>query len=316
MNQATKVAPKPARMTFAAVTKGRRDMPLRILVAGVGGVGKTTFAAAAPSPIFLSAEAGDDNFDVARFPTPQAWQDVLDAVRLLADEKHDYKALVIDTLDGLEPLVWRAVVDRDSKAKTIEDVGGGFQKGYVAAVDEWRILLAALERLRAVGMTVILLAHVTVKNFKNPLGADYDRFIMKLEPRAGAVFHEWSDLHLFAQFDTWVVEEGKKRPKGMSTDVRIVHTMRTAAFDAKNRYSLPASLPLSWDDVMQAVRQRQVAQPGEIRAAIEALLVGADDELATKVRATVAKAGDDAVKLAEIENRVRARVAQPKEGGQ
>jgi hypothetical protein len=234
---------------------------------------------------------------------------VLDAVRALAEERHDYKTLVIDTLDSIEPLCWRAVVERDTKAKSIEEVGGGFQKGYVAAVDEWRSLLSQLERLRGVGMAVILLAHVGVRNFKNPLGPDFDRFVMKLDPRAAAVFAEWSDLHLFAQFETWVDAEKGKRPKGMSTDVRVVHTRRTAAFDAKNRFSLPETLPLSWDDVIAAVRQRQVASPAELRVAIDAALEGHGGELAEKVRAAVAAAGDDAVRLAEIDNRLRARLA-------
>lgn len=304
------VPSKPApRLSLASVTRGRREQPLRILLAGIGGVGKTTFAAAAPGAIFLGAESGDDNFDVARFPPPQTWQDVLDAVRALAEEKHDHRTLVIDTLDSIEPLCWRAVVERDGKARTIEDVGGGFMKGYTAAVDEWRVLLSQLERLRGIGMAVVLLAHVAVKNFKNPLGPDFDRFVMKLDPKAAAVFHEWSDLHLFAQFETWVEAEKGKRPKGMSTDVRVLHTRRTAAFDAKNRYSLPETLPLSWDDVMAAVKQRQVATPSELRAAIEAALEGQSAELASKVRTAVTAAGDDATKLAEIDNRLRARLA-------
>jgi hypothetical protein len=301
---------KPAtRLTLASVTKGRREQPLRILLAGISGVGKTTFAASAPSPIFLGCEAGDDNFDVSRFPPPSSWQDVLDAVRALAEEKHDYQTLVVDTIDSIEPLCWRAVVERDGKARSIEDVGGGFQKGYTAAVEEWRSLLSQLERLRGAGMAVVLLAHVAVRNFKNPLGPDFDRFVMKLDQRAAPVFSEWSDIHLFAQFETWVEGEKGKRPKGMSTDVRVVHTRRTAAFDAKNRYSLPETLPLSWDDVMLAVRQRQIASPAELREAIEAALDGHSGELATKVQAAVSAAGDDAVKLAEIDNRLRARLA-------
>jgi hypothetical protein len=302
---------KPAtRLTLASVTKGRREQPLRILLAGISGVGKTTFAASAPSPIFLGCEAGDDNFDVSRFPAPASWQDVLDAVRALAEEKHDYQTLVVDTLDSIEPLCWRAVVERDSKAKSIEDVGGGFQKGYTAAVEEWRSLLSQLERLRGAGMAVVLLAHVAVRNYKNPLGPDFDRFVMKLDQRAAPVFAEWSDIHLFAQFETWVEggEKGK-RPKGMSTDVRVLHTRRTAAFDAKNRYSLPETLPLSWDDVMLAVRQRQVAEPDELRAAIAAALEGQSGELVTKVHVAMDAAGDDAARLAEIDNRLRARLA-------
>ena len=56
----------------------------------------------------------------------------VDAVRALAAGGHDFKALVIDTLDHAEPLVWSHVCSA-AKVDSIEAVGGGFGKGYVAA---------------------------------------------------------------------------------------------------------------------------------------------------------------------------------------
>ena len=58
----------PSKMTLDAITRGKIEKPLRLLVIGVDGVGKSTFAAAAPSPIFLDAEDGSNNLDVARLP--------------------------------------------------------------------------------------------------------------------------------------------------------------------------------------------------------------------------------------------------------
>ena len=48
--------------------------------------GKSTLAAAAPSPIFLCAEDGISHLDAQRFPTPESWQDVLDAVAQLTTD--------------------------------------------------------------------------------------------------------------------------------------------------------------------------------------------------------------------------------------
>lgn len=300
------------RMSLAAVTRGRVEAPLRLMLYGVPGVGKSTFASAAPNAIFLGAEDGSNNLDVARFPIPASWGDVLDALGELARTKHEYRTLVIDTVDSLEPLCWQVVIGRDSKAKTLEDVGGGYGKGAKAAVDEWRVFMSALERVRAAGITTVLLAHAQVKTFKNPEGPDYDRFSMKMEPQAGSVLAEWCDMQLFAQFEAWVKQERGQRAKGASTDVRIVHTQRTAAFDAKNRYSLPDRLPLGWDDIMSAVRDRRVASPADLRAAINSALEGAAEDIAAKVRAALGRAGDDTTKLAELDNWVRAKVA-PKE---
>ncbi|MCS6901519.1 MAG: MAPEG family protein, partial [Myxococcales bacterium] len=76
--------------------------PLRVVLYGVEGVGKSTFASQAPDPIFLCAEEGAVGLDVARFPTAHTWIEVLEAIRVLTHEEHPYKTLVIDSLDWLE----------------------------------------------------------------------------------------------------------------------------------------------------------------------------------------------------------------------
>lgn len=291
----------PKRMTLSSVVTGPTD-PWRVLLYGEPTVGKSTFGASAPAPIFLGAEDGTGRLDVPRFPPAQTWRDVLDALRELTEEPHAYKTIVIDTLDSLEPLVYRHVVGRDPKAENIEQVGGGFQKGYVVAVDEWRVFLTALERLHsATGMKIILLAHAAVVKFKNPEGSDYGKFSLKLEQRSAPVFVEWSDMCLFGQFETWTEEERGKRPRGASTDMRLMRTRRTAAYDAKNRYSLPQTMPMcSWDELMAAVRAG--ADPATLRAAIEAGIEKLAGDDAEKAKAALARAGEDATKLAQLEN--------------
>ena len=98
------------RMSLAAVTSTRQpSRPLRIALFGVPGVGKTTFAAQAPAPIFLCAEDGAGFLDAQAFPKPSSWGDVLEAVQELMHGEHSFKTLVIDTLDALEALCWEHV---------------------------------------------------------------------------------------------------------------------------------------------------------------------------------------------------------------
>ena len=85
------------------VSKGKIKKPILAVVYGPDGVGKSTFAASAPHPIFLGTEDGTSHLDVTRFPTPQNFEDVFRAIKELSESKHDYKTLVIDTLDWLEP---------------------------------------------------------------------------------------------------------------------------------------------------------------------------------------------------------------------
>ena len=89
---------------MALMTKNARsNAPDRIVVYGVEGVGKTTWAAQAPNPVFLCAEDGVRGLDVPKLLCPngdevRTFNDVKVALGALLDEPHDFKSLVIDTV--------------------------------------------------------------------------------------------------------------------------------------------------------------------------------------------------------------------------
>ncbi len=288
--------------------KGRQQLPIRVLLYGPEGIGKSTFGANAPRPIFLGAEDGTASLDVVRFPRPESLEDVHDAIALLrTPDGESFDTLVIDTLDWLEPLIWDFVVKRDGE-KSIESYGYG--KGYIAAIDEWRKLLRALDGV-AKRMHIILLAHSMIRPFKNPTGEDFDRYELKLHQKASGLVKEWTDAVLFAQYETYAKKDEKtKRVRGIDTGARLVFTERRAAYDAKNRYSLPESLPLSWSDFAAAVAQGQTAAPAELRAEVLRKAESLPEDVKVKVQEVVAKAGDNAQSLALINNKVNAKLAE------
>ena len=247
--------PKPKKMVLGSVTTGRVIAPIKTLVYGQPGVGKTSFAAGAPGAIFFPIEEGTNAVDTARFPAPESFVDVLDGITELERNEHKFKTAVFDTVDALEALIW-AKVCADAKKASIEDVGGGWGKGYIAALGEWRLFLARLERLRATrGMNIVLVAHAQVKKFANPEGQDYDRYELKLQGKgASALVQEWVDNLLFAAFEVIAATDEKTdRTRGVSTGKRIVHTVRTGAYEAKNRHNLPDPMPLEWAAYRSAV---------------------------------------------------------------
>ncbi len=175
------------KMQLSGVVKGKQAKSWRILLYGTEGVGKSTFASQCPAPIFLGAEDGTAHLDVQRFPSPSCWDDILSAVKILADDKHEFKTLVVDTVDWVEPLLWAHICKRDKK-QDIEDYGYG--KGYQCALDEWRTFLALLEKLREKSINVLLLGHSHLKTFKNPTDEDFDRYELKLHAKAAGLLKE------------------------------------------------------------------------------------------------------------------------------
>jgi hypothetical protein len=256
------------------------------LLYGVEKIGKSSFAASAPNCVFVCPEDGISQIDVPHFPEARDWDGILNIVETLINEKHDYKYLVLDTLDWLEPLLWRYIVERDGE-KDIESYGYG--KGYIAALQEWRLFISRLERLRAKDVGIIMLAHSWVKLYNNPEGDPYDRFEMKLHNKSGGLLKEWCDAVLFANYEIGTVTDKRKRVRGIATGARLIYTQRSAAYDAGNRYNLPPELPLDWDSLSEGIQNNQVATPEILEKRIEELLTEiADAKLSVKVHKAMA----------------------------
>lgn len=241
-------APTPVgRMSIASVSRGKRVAPDRIIIHGTEGVGKSTFASEAPVPIFVAAEDGIRNLDVASFPEPQTFDDVIAAVENLVRDNHEFKTLVIDSID------WVGHLLRDKVRKANNWNAADFDKygrGYKVWVEDWRRLLNALDRLRAKkGMEIILVVHSRIGNFKNPAGEDFGRYQLALGgDEAPELFKQWADFILFAAHEEFTTDPKKGRVKGVSTGQRLLHTERMAAWDAKHRCGIgfPATLPLDY----------------------------------------------------------------------
>jgi len=250
-------------MTLQNIHRGRKHLPPRLLVYGTEGIGKTTLAAAAPAPIFIPTEDGLDQIDCASFPLAKNFADVENALRSLINEKHEFETVVIDSCDWAERLVWDALCEQYG-VTSIEKVDGGYARGYTHALTHWRRLLADLNTLRTQrGMCVILLAHAKVEKFEDPEHTAYDRYSPRLHKHVTALLSEWSDAVLFATRKIITKTEnggfGRNRTlaSGLGQDggERILRTVGSPACVAKNRYSLPAELPLSWPALMNAMTQ-------------------------------------------------------------
>jgi hypothetical protein len=305
--------PRPNRMTLASVTRGKVEAPYRLLIHGTDGVGKTTFGADAPDPIFLGTEDGTGHLDVARFPTPESWDDLKDAIATLTADAGGFKTLVLDSLDWAEPML-HAKLCREHNVSIVEDLGGGYGKWVGIVVDQWRSLLAQLERLqRTQGMHVILIAHSFIKQFANPEGLDYSRYVLKLADKSGALCREWVKGCYFAQYETFAEKDKQtKRVKGVSTGARLLYTQRTAAYDAKDRYGLPEALPLSWDE-FEAAAKSGASEIAGLTSEIQrkAKLVGGETE--AKVLELLRQHADDAVSLKKINTKLNAKLAEKAE---
>lgn len=229
------------------------NRPRRILLYGVPGIGKSTWAAQAPSHIFLRTEDGD--VKCTGTPLLKSLADVMQVLHELAVEDHPYRVAVIDSLSPIDPMCQRAVCEEGGKA-SIEDFGYG--KGYVAAAEKWQEIVAALDRLVQRGMTVVLIGHAAIERVNNPEGDDFDRYTLRLDKRVAPLLIEWCSEVLFANYDITTRKEdaGFNRKKAKAVDLdRVLRTAEKPYCRAKNRLGLPEEIPFDWNVFVEYLKK-------------------------------------------------------------
>lgn len=232
------------------ITRGKRTTPQRVVLYGPEGIGKTSLAAQFPGAVFIDTEGSTRNFDVARYPDPNCWAMLLQTVQFALDHPGKQQTLVIDTADWAEKLCVQAVCDRAGKTG-IEDFGYG--KGYVYLKEEFAKLLTLLDGVIDAGVHVVLTAHAALRRIDLPdeMGG-YDHWELKLSKQVAPMVKEWSDLLLFANYKTILVQDknGKGKAQGGR---RVLYTSHHPCWDAKNRHNLPPELPMEFAAFAPAV---------------------------------------------------------------
>jgi KaiC/GvpD/RAD55 family RecA-like ATPase len=83
------------------VTSGIINSAQKVVINGPEGIGKSTMAAQFPNPVFIDTEGNTKRMNVKRFPKPTSWEMLQNEIREVMN-KHEYKTLVIDTIDWAE----------------------------------------------------------------------------------------------------------------------------------------------------------------------------------------------------------------------
>jgi hypothetical protein len=240
-----------------SVAADKRKRPRRILLYGTRGIGKSTFGAMAPNPVFIPTEDGLEHISCKAFfsdrapPICQTYGEVIACIAELYQAPHEFKTVVIDSLDWLE----RLVIDetcRRQKAQSLDELNKrSYGKGYDFTLPLWRDILSGLDALRNErGMTIIFISHFTTEKVRQPDTDTFTRYSPKLHKESSDMVQEWCDEVLFASYKvfTTTIDEGfgRERAKGIGTGERILKTTERPTHLAKNRLSLPDEMPLDW----------------------------------------------------------------------
>lgn len=223
----------------------------RLGIYGRPGVGKTSLAATAPNPVFLLTEEGLGRITPTPKHTPlcRSYQDVIGWINALRYEQHEHNTVVIDSLDGLEPLMVAHIATQDGKSAEDFALGKGnfgYGKGQLRLADEMRNFLEALDGLReAKNMAVILIGHDKVKRFESPDVESYDRYQLAISEQVAVRVIAWLDALSFAYYRTSTTEGKDGKVRGVGAGERMLAQDELPSRIAKNRYSAPRELSMT-----------------------------------------------------------------------
>jgi hypothetical protein len=279
------------------IITGKLYPPERIVVYGPSGCGKSSFAcgvdwpASAPRAdvLALDYENGLDQIGASRVRGGATWDESMALMREASTGAGDHKCIVIDTIDRLEDQATKLVC-QEGKKKSLADFG--FGDGYEALVTKWREMLFLLESAREKQRAVILLAHVQQRPQDDPTIGKYDKYVAALQKRCWGATHRWADAVLFVDYERGLVDG-----RAVMTGQRNLYAVAGSGFDAKNRWGLPAAMPLSWG-IFAKEKARRLRESQEIIDAIRALAKGDD---AAKAEEFLKSAGTDVARLCSIE---------------
>lgn len=283
--RATSSGPSSAARVFSlsdVQTKSKPQPNRYAFHAGVG-FGKSSLGAYFPSPIFLMTR-GETGLlkliesgqlpETSHLPELQTWGELTGAINFLRNEDHHFKTLVLDTANGAERLMHEYVCERDFDGNWTDKGFMGYMRGYEVSLADWRMFLNSLDELRIErNMTIFFLMHSRIKTFKNPSGADYDKYTPEMHDKTWALTKGWLDCILFGNFEVAVRgQNGKsadptKKGKASESAARIMYTgSDNPTFDAKNRLGLPSEIEMgtspeeAWANFSAAVKSgRKVA---------------------------------------------------------
>lgn len=263
---------------LGSVTAAPPRAGIRMVVAGVEKIGKTTLLASAPRPLLVPMEQGYQGVQMHSTPLLSHYDHVmslLDEVTAEAQARRfQYGSLCFDSITAFERFIHQKVLESDptygkgnKKALTMESALGGYGKAYQYANELFSNFLAKCDALAQYGqINIVFTCHVFASEVIDPQAGVYNSMDLLLHsPKNQKTYGkrelltQWADVVGYLHEPVIVTEnERTKFAMGVSKGQGRVFAMnRTPAYVAGNRFGVTKDIPLpaekGWNHIAQAI---------------------------------------------------------------
>ena len=259
-------------MAVTFYTKPTKPLPPRIVIHGQPKIGKTSFAAQAPSPFFICTEEGLGGLPSAPPHTSliTEYADVLETIEMLRTQPHDFKTIVLDSADWMENVLLKQVAkdhgleEYDTNQKPL-----AYGRGTIAVADKWGSLLQKFDTLRAErNVAIIFIAHSKMKKIDDNFVDAYDKWVLDFEIKSGvAKVNDWADIVGYATEEVKISHESvgmAQKVKAVKTGNRRLIFRNAPGAQVGSRYDLPDEIKLDWNTFEIALRSAMSKQAPQV----------------------------------------------------
>ena len=217
---------------------------LTVLIYGPPKIGKSTFCSGADGALFLATEPGLNHLNVFQIPIA-SWKDLLNAGALIAKGGHEFKTIVIDTVDNAYRMCQEHVCEANG-VKHPADMPYG--KGFALVNAEFHRVLT---RLAGLPTGLYLVSHAQDKELETRTGK-YLKTMPTLPEGARKIVVGLVDVILFAD------AESTKDDDGNVTMSRILRTKPDKHYEAGDRTGrLPETLSLDYQSFVSTFKKEE-----------------------------------------------------------
>jgi hypothetical protein len=197
--------------------KSKNPFDYTILLYGEPKIGKSEACSRIPEALFIQTEAGLKNLEVYKTPLIETWEEFLKVAGEVAEGNHNYKTIIIDTVDGMFQLCAKYMCKKNGW-EHVSDLDWG--KGYLRVKEE---LMRVLSKLSALPTGLVLVGHSKEKEVKTRTGT-FDRVTLCFSPSIEEGVAHFVDIALYCRVENRDDEK-----------IRVVRSVHTEEYLAGGR---------------------------------------------------------------------------------